>query len=1402
MMQHKTLLGQAGYSNLNPKIPDLGPDMMDIPKKCQAWESASRLACVNSYGAAGSNAAVAVREAARNSNIDKRPTISARQPFFLSAATAQSLIAYSKKLLAYVQNQRESPHNPRQLLSDVLFSLHDRGNHALAYSVTCTVTDLDDLERKLKDIITGSEVPQKDTNSSPRPIVMVFGGQESEFVGLSEEVVSNSKLLRSHLDECDHEMKAVGLGSLYTVLYERESIRSLPKLHAALFSVQYASARAWIDSGMRVISSIIGHSFGQLTALCVSGTLSLRDGMGLVVGRAQLIEKCWGEQRGCMMSVQADRSTVEQLVDLHNRQNPDDGLEIACYNHPTNHVLVGTTEAISTLDSHANALQQSVRTKRLSVTHGYHSKFTNPLLSDLKQLANGLQWNKPTIHVELTTEDQLDLGLGPWIIPEHTRKPVYFTSAIHRLAARYPSCIWVEAGQGSSAMSLVKACLNGHDNQLYCPSLLNTPNATSCVADTVVALWKAGVVVQFWPYHRSQRAEFEYKSLPPYQFEKTQHWLPFVEQVAPEPIQEPAPAPPAKLIHDFISFLQYTDASEKEAIFLVDPESERYMYLLNGHVTSGQALAPASIYLELLSRATMILTKDATYDTHVTNMDNMQVKGAPIGLNPNRNIYIKLTRITSGVNYWNFEFSSRLKEGDSKSQIHTLGRVELKKRDDPDVAEMIQRWSALIGYKRCLALLNSDEGDKMQGKHVYQALAGLAVFSEMYHGMKAISYQYPEAAGKVVATLDPKLSPSEALYDTPTIDGMMQVVGTLVNYFAYPPNGKEVLLNHGIKRIVTSGSFDITAGQWTVYALITEDAEERTAADVYVFDPRTKQVVIAFLGFSFTRTYVAVMQRSLQSSHTGSADANPTREPNGATASLPPPPPPPPTQSITPAPTRDSTALSSAPQAGKASQKTKTYEVLHKVTDVPLNEMTDDLTLEELGIDSLLVTEVLTEIHDAFGLDIDLNTFLFFPSLKAIWSYIDSALGVSADVATEESTTTLANGTASTSAATTTPAGDSRPSFNRAQKVFSECRDAYVRAAAETGAVGFWKDVYPHQAALVLAYVVEAFAKLGCDMSSLKVDDVAPMIPHLDRHRQLVRQLYRVLEDGGYITVDDRGQFLRTAKAVDPTPASEIYKDIIPRFPLHADVHKIVQVVGCELAPCLTGEKDGLQMVFGNKENKKTLDNLYEHWPLVRSGTLALGEYLERLTANPDRPGKFRILEVGAGTGGTTRYIVRHLQKLGVPFEYIFTDLSASLVAQAKRAFKDCPEMEFQTLDIEKEPQASWVNAFHAIISTNCIHATRNLTVSLTSLRKMLRDDGVLCLVEITQNMYWLDIGVGLFEGWWLFEDGREHAVTHQSLWKEHMSRAGFGATDWTDGDDPESRTIRLITGFPTDVSA
>lgn len=378
-----------------------------------------------------------------------------------------------------------------------------------------------------------------------------------------------------------------------------------------------------------------------------------------------------------------------------------------------------------------------------------------------------------------------------------------------------------------------------------------------------------------------------------------------------------------------------------------------------------------------------------------------------------------------------------------------------------------------------------------------------------------------------------------------------------------------------------------------------------------------------------------------------------------------------------------------------------------------------------------------------------------------------------------------------------TSESDGRPALLSAFGAFEETRLAYDEAAKSTSALGFWDKAYPHQARLVLAYVVEAFDQLGCDLRKLHAGDSVPPIKPLDKHKQLVHRLYEILVDGKLISSKD-GNFVRTDVSVDRTGAETIYREIVDLHPEHGNVTKLVRVVGSQLAACLVGDVDALQLVFGNEENKKLLDDMYEFWPLLRTPTLLLGNFLTKALSNATGKGKFRILEIGAGTGGTTRHIVNRLQSQGIEFEYVFTDISAGLVAAAKRQFRNVDGMSFELLDIEKPPKPEYEGQFHCIISTNCIHATKNLDVTLLHLRKMLREDGALTLVEMTQQLFWLDIVVGLFEGWWRFEDGRTHALIDEKQWAERMKRAGFEEVLWTEGNAPESRTVRVIGAFPS----
>ncbi|KAF8857473.1 BcPKS19, polyketide synthase [Acephala macrosclerotiorum] len=1401
MMQHGKIPAQVNHSTLNPKIPPLEEDRMEIPRGVLPWTSPLRLACVTSYGAGGSIAALMVRQKP-GSVFDSAKSVNmqlSKYPLFISAASENSLSMYCEKLLNYVE-RLSSQTTTRALLSDLTFNLADRANHSLRHILSTTVTDVADLEKKLAAAASGSENFKSESAKNPMPVVLVFGGQERDFIGISEELCRSSSLLRHHLDQCDKILNSLGFDGIYPEIFQCTPISNLVTLHSALFSVQYAVAKAWMDCGLTV-SAVIGHSFGQLTALCISGCLSLEDALKLVAGRASIMLRLWGPERGSMMWLGTDRKKVSEVLNSVNARGNGDNVEIACYNGPKSHVAVGSVQSIEDLEKFITStpsLRDSVRMKKLKVTHGFHSKFTDPLLPDLTALAQTLTWRRPTIHIETCDDIRSVTEPNFRLAAEHTRRPVFFDQAVRRLAQRYSGCTWLEAGHGSSVMQLLRGCLAENEDQenLLLSSQLAASNAESSLAETTVNLWKGGYAVQYWFFHRLQKHQYQFLTLPPYQFEKLRHWLPFSGRAENASLPDPVEETPKQ---ELLSFVEFKGNSRKEAIFRLNPQSDRYQTLLGGHVMAGQALAPASLSFEVVARAALFLHSGSASASYVPCVESLHMK-SPIGDDRNRDILLCLTRIEDLRPSWSFAISTQTQQQNGKlseRSEHTTGTVYLEMRDDARAARTFKRFEKLVGLSDCSQIMNNPLAEKMQGNHIYRAFNQIVYYGEEFRGINSVACVGLEAAGRVAMFVDPDAAPDQRLCDTPTIDSFMQFAGFLVNYFNNP-SLEDVFVCNKIEHIEIGGSYTPDAKEWVVYSNMTEDGSHEASSDVYVFEAESKKLVMVAFGFHFSRMAQSSLARVLKGVNRSGEIGQPSSK----------------TISQRSEKARIEASESSAEE--NSGTRANLFDVLHNVTDVPLEDLRDESTLDDLGIDSLMATELLNDIRSAFGVAIDLTTFLFFPNVHAIWTYLDSKLGkpTSSDTpgvhaSSKELDTSGQNGISAdaTSLAESPPrtlqgaprmaGSSSRPLIVDAYNAFEEIQYGYGRLATETKATNFWTKVYPEQSRLILAYIVEGLAALGCDMKSFKPGDVIPEVQSLPRHKKLVLQFYHMLEDAHLLSVQ-KGGFLRTDVPVDATPADTIYREILEAYPDHANVHKLVKVIGSQLAACLTGDEDGLQLIFGDKVNKRTLEDVYENWPLLRTPTLLLGDFLVKAFSNSNGCGKFRILEVGAGTGGTTRFIVDHLKRHGIPFEYTFTDISASLVAAAKKHFKGVEGMVFEVLDIEKTPINEHIGAFHVIIATNCIHATRRLDQSLLHLHKMLREDGALTLVEITKNMYWLDIVVGLFEGWWLFEDGRSHALVSETHWERCMKEAGFREVAWTDGSIPEAQTVRIIAGFPS----
>ena len=169
--------------------------------------------------------------------------------------------------------------------------------------------------------------------------------------------------------------------------------------------------------------------------------------------------------------------------------------------------------------------------------------------------------------------------------------------------------------------------------------------------------------------------------------------------------------------------------------------------------------------------------------------------------------------------------------------------------------------------------------------------------------------------------------------------------------------------------------------------------------------------------------------------------------------------------------------------------------------------------------------------------------------------------------------------------------------------------------------------------------------------------------------------------------------------------------------------------------------------------------------------------YSAILAALESEMGFSYILEVGAGTGATTATILPLLAPDQV--EYWFTDISEAFLSRAQRRWgEQYPFVKYELYDAQKHPieQGIAVHRFDIVIAVNVLHATGDLSITLTNINQMLRSGGILLLSEYTlvEQTALADATFGLTEGWWLFDDGRNYVLQSREQWSTWFNAYGF----------------------------
>lgn len=216
----------------------------------------------------------------------------------------------------------------------------------------------------------------------------------------------------------------------------------------------------------------------------------------------------------------------------------------------------------------------------------------------------------------------------------------------------------------------------------------------------------------------------------------------------------------------------------------------------------------------------------------------------------------------------------------------------------------------------------------------------------------------------------------------------------------------------------------------------------------------------------------------------------------------------------------------------------------------------------------------------------------------------------------------------------------------------------------------------------------------------------------------------------------------------------------------------------------LTGSVRATDVMFPNA-SMSLVEGIYKNNPIAdffndTIAEVAVAFIEERLRSAPDA--KIRILEVGAGTGGTTARLLPRLDEFSSHIgEYCYTDLSRSFLAHGEDAYgAGRPYLRYQIFNVEKPLAGQGIEAggYDLVIATNVLHATKAIRKTLRNVKAALRGNGLLLLNELCDKNLPDHLTFGLLDGWWLYEDTALRLPGSPALlpetWQRVLEAEGF----------------------------
>ncbi|BBJ46265.1 hypothetical protein SSPO_089830 [Streptomyces antimycoticus] len=577
----------------SPQV-DWSAGAVELLTEERAWPEVGRprRAGVSAFGVSGTNAHVILEQAASTATEPTDPVMSWPKgvpvPLVVSGRGAAGLAAQARRLRPFVAAE------PQLDLSELGFAL-GCGRAGLSDRAVVVAGGREEALSGLAAVARGESVVGVVSGSVVRGrLGVLFAGQGCQRVGMGRGLYEVFPVFREAFDgvceALDRELGGGGVsGSVREVVFgDGELLEGTVFAQAGLFAVEVGLFRL-VESWGVVVDVVGGHSVGEVAAAYVAGVLSLADAAVLVAARGRLMGVL--PEGGAMVAVGAGEEEVRPLL--------VEGVDIAAVNGPSAVVLSGDEEPV--LRVALELSERGCRTRRLAVSHAFHSARMEPMLEEFREAIADLSFSAPVIPLVSNVTGRLadaEMMCSPEYWVDHVRAAVRFADGVRALAD-YGVSTYLELAPDAVLSATVGDCLPEESaaESVVVPSLRREGDEVRALLSAVARLHVAGVRIDFGALFGATVLPSHISDLPTYAFQREHYWL----VGDGRGVGDVASAGLTGVGHPLLGAVMEVPGSG-EVLFTSRLSLGSHGWLAD-HVAAGVVLLPGAVFVELVVRA-------------------------------------------------------------------------------------------------------------------------------------------------------------------------------------------------------------------------------------------------------------------------------------------------------------------------------------------------------------------------------------------------------------------------------------------------------------------------------------------------------------------------------------------------------------------------------------------------------------------------------------------------------------------------------------------------------------------------------------------------------------------------------------------------------------------------------